>query len=521
MIRPPLAARIILCLNICRRALYGGTFTSYSSEQASHHTREQPLHHTLRWGILASYFFSLLVLGGALTSYLSPAGYAWLFLAAASVIQTTLSFTGEGPQSSGKRQPVSDDCWVEDLGGGKGLRVAAYIRVSTDKQAQRGHSLDVQEKELRELARKIGASRIYWFRDAGKSGVDFDRRKLNLMLDLAERREIEKVLIVDVDRLGRNSRKLLNFLCDLRDCGVTIQTPEGELDIDQLEGLLLSVTKAWRSQYDNEKRAKQANASKAENFLKGHWNKPIPKGYRKRSDGWIERDLSWESVIRDIFELFLRFRSYGKVAETINAKYGKSLTRQQVAQLLRDPVYIGKPAHLGKVVEDPSLAFVNEETFKKAQEIADLIHRKHSRKGRTTIQDLLREYGAGVLEFVPNIAVLCPSCQGIMVRNGTVSLGAGHTAQIYFCRKCHKELKIPTKRQMQRIQEWVRKEFPSEGIPATSRAGITSEGPAQIQRMPKRGKPQARRIGPAEAKFRDRALDELIWGEVGKAGASP
>jgi len=168
---------------------------------------------------------------------------------------------------------------IEDLEGGMGLSAAAYVRVSTRRQARDGYSQDAQQGDLRKLAQTLGISRIFWYIDA-KSGRDFDRKKLNCILDLAEAGEIQKLLIVHIDRIGRISRRLLTFFSELRDFGVVINTPDGEIDINRLEDMLITAIKAWAAQHDNERRAKAATAGKRESFRKKHWNKPVPPGYR-------------------------------------------------------------------------------------------------------------------------------------------------------------------------------------------------------------------------------------------------
>lgn len=442
MIRPPLAKRIIHLVNTLRRDLNNNI-----------------LLHVILAGTLSSYFFHISVIGGTLASYSTFLIFPSLMAAVQSDLNGFFSRQAGVQELAQIEKPNSEDRWIEDLNGGKGVKVAAYVRVSTDRQAQHGYSLEAQEKELRELAEKVGVSRLYWFCDAGKSGVDFDRRKLNLILDLAEKHEIVKLLVVDIDRLGRNSRRLLGFFSDLRDYGVTVQTPEGEIDVDQLEDLLVSAIKAWAAQHDNERRAKAAIAGRIEGFKKKCWNKPVPLGYLKKPDKWIEKKFDWGPVIKDVFDLFLRFRNFRTVKDAINKKYGlnKPLTHHQVTQLLKNPVYAGKPEYSGRVVvEDPNLAFIDQETFEKAQELISHIQQRHSHKKRDALQDLVKEYGLGVLEFIPNVAVLCPDCQGVMVKNGMIYM-KGHTAHNYLCKKCGKQRKVPKKCQMKKIQEWASK----------------------------------------------------------------
>jgi DNA invertase Pin-like site-specific DNA recombinase len=376
------------------------------------------------------------------------------------------SFLSEQLESPPREEPNSPEHWVEDLGDGEGIKAAAYLRVSSSRQAKEGLSLEDQEARLRELARKIGVSRIHWFVDAGISGRDFDRRKLNSILDLAEKREIQKLLVAYVDRLGRDSRKLVEFFWDLSDYGVTIQTPEEEIDVKKLEGWLISAIKAWSAQDVNEQRGKSALAGRVRSFTKKRWNRPAPLGYRRREDGWIEKEPGWDPLIKRVYELYLKNANYNATADTVNREFQallqKPLTHQQIRQIVCDPVCVGKPQFAGKAtVEDPNLAYIGAETFRMVQEISGRIRRKRSRKKKDALQDLVKECGIGVLEFIPNIVVLCPVCQGTTVKNGTIYMN-GRTVHNYLCRKCGKQHKIPTQRQMKRVQDWIQASLDEE-----------------------------------------------------------
>ncbi len=433
MIRPPLPDRIIFSLNTFRGGLCN---------------------------IILSLLFFLGVSGRHPVSYFS----LFAFPLVVAAVQTNLcGFLSEQAEPPKREERNSPECSVEDLGDGEGIKAAAYLRVSSSRQAKEGLSLEDQEIQLRELARKIGISRIYWFTDAGISGRDFDKRKLNSVLDLAEKHEIQKLLVAYVDRLGRDSRKLVEFFWDLSDYGVTIQTPVEEIDVKKLEGWLISAIKAWSAQDVNEQRGKSALAGRVRSFTKKRWNKPVPLGYRRREDGWIEKESGWEPLVKRMYELYLKHANYQTVRDIVNREFQallqKPLTHQQIRQIICDPVYAGRPQYAGKVmVEDPNLAHVDPETFRRAQEISGRIRRKRSRKRKDALQDLVRKYGLDVLEFVPDIAVLCPDpiCKGVMVKNGMVSIGEW-TAHNYLCKKCGRQRKVPKKCQMRKIQEWASK----------------------------------------------------------------
>jgi DNA invertase Pin-like site-specific DNA recombinase len=348
---------------------------------------------------------------------------------------------------------ASSGDWVEDIEGGKGLRAAAYIRVSSGKQAKEGFSLDAQKDEVRKLAKKEGISRLYGFVDAGKSGIDFDQRKLDKILVLAERHEIDRLLVVEIDRIGRNSRRLLNFLWDLRDHGVIINTPNGEIDVGHLGGWLIGAIKAFASQDDNERRARAVAAGKRESFKQRRWNKPIPPGYQ-RAGNWIEKAPNWEPLITDAYNLFPNKRNLQSVRTEINAKYRqllpKLLTRDQIRRILSDTVYIGKPQYFGESVLDASLLFIAEENFVRIQELLKRVADRHKPKENSPLNQLVERYGISALDYLDQLEFHHKQDDGVIVRNGTRIDGGIHR-QIFQCKKCRRHFIVPTNSQLNKI----------------------------------------------------------------------
>lgn len=465
MIRPALAERILFFLYNFRKAFECIIFLVafwHRRVVASYFFQKRPfvrnflphffviaLSFLLR-GTLSSYFLVL--------SFLSFATFAhrdlWSF------------FSNREPDA---REEESHICRIEDFKDGKGIRALAYVRVSTERQAQHGFSVEAQVDELRALAKRRGASRFYLITDAGKSGVDFDKRNLNKILELAARKEIDEVLVVDVDRIGRNCRKLMEFFLDLRDHGVVIVTPAGQMDIEELTGLMMLALRSWAAQFENERRARASMAGRVQAFLTGRWNKPVPKGYRKKGD-WIEKDPAWAPITKDVFSFFQRYKKYRPVADSVNAKYTGSLsqrlTRQQVAEILRNPVYVGRPGYYGKAVKKqfrdnvfvdaPSLAYVSLETFGTTQEIVNEIRRTYRRRKRVRHMELIGKHDYDVLQFMPHVAIICPrsDCGNPMNYNGLVDHGSVNN---FICPKCGKQLRVPKKSELKEIEKWVSK----------------------------------------------------------------
>ena len=87
-------------------------------------------------------------------------------------------------------------------------RAVAYLRVSTDKQADRGASLDAQRAKVRAYAELYDLELVAVIEDAGASAASLDRPGLTRALGMLRRREADALLVVKLDRLTRSVKHL-------------------------------------------------------------------------------------------------------------------------------------------------------------------------------------------------------------------------------------------------------------------------------------------------------------------------
>lgn len=100
------------------------------------------------------------------------------------------------------------------------LRVAPYIRVSTEEQAKFGFSMDEQDRVLREHVARHKWKVVEVVADPGDSGADPERPGLLRILELVLASEIDLVLTWKRDRLFRDIYHRRNFEQDLAEYGV-------------------------------------------------------------------------------------------------------------------------------------------------------------------------------------------------------------------------------------------------------------------------------------------------------------
>ena len=113
----------------------------------------------------------------------------------------------------------------------------AYVRVSTDEQAQGGAGIEAQRAAILAEAERRGWREVRFIEDAGYSGKNTRRPGLILALEVLERGEASGLVVAKMDRL---SRSLLDFTTIMAtaqregwalialDCPVDPSTPAGE-----------------------------------------------------------------------------------------------------------------------------------------------------------------------------------------------------------------------------------------------------------------------------------------------------
>lgn len=381
--------------------------------------------------ILLSYFFSEALCTGMISSH-SPFA---LFIFAAVLGN---HFAESDTNAYGGSQPLD---YVEDLGG-DGPRVAVYLRQSKKKAGS--FSIEAQRDAMNEMKDKYKPSRIYWFVDqrSSKSAKDFDKLKINWILELRERKKVEELWIFLIDRMGRVFRKLVYFFLEFCDDGGIIRTPERAYG---MEDLLDFVREADQSQKANEVRVKSVVSAKARGFRQKRWNKrAVPLGYTQK-DHWLEKLPGFEQLIKEVYNLFLTTKNLRYVSKrlgTFGGLLARALSPDQVRRIVSDPVYIGKPEHMGAVVIDPDLAFIDEETFRKSSEILAKIRERYRPKRIGPLESLAISKPITFLQVLELFELHHRGCGGVVWKNGTTN-DEGLWQQFLKCIKCGDFWRLP------------------------------------------------------------------------------
>jgi putative DNA-invertase from lambdoid prophage Rac len=151
-----------------------------------------------------------------------------------------VSCPNQGIVCSGQRAPKRE----QGLAGRRrgrvqlGQRAALYCRVSTADQ-----SCARQERDLTAFAARAGYEVIGTFKETG-SGMRHDRAERRKIMALAQRREIDAILVTELSRWGRGTLDLLHTLQELEARRVSVIAMSGlAFDLSTAHGRMMATVR--------------------------------------------------------------------------------------------------------------------------------------------------------------------------------------------------------------------------------------------------------------------------------------
>lgn len=120
------------------------------------------------------------------------------------------------------------------------IKIALYLRVSTQEQATEGYSIEAQEQSGREFAKRMNYEVVSVYKDEGVSGKSTKNRKAyQRMMEAAKEGEFELLVIWKLTRLGRNMLDILKTVETLLKYDVGLYSISEQFDVTTSSGKLM------------------------------------------------------------------------------------------------------------------------------------------------------------------------------------------------------------------------------------------------------------------------------------------
>ena len=238
------------------------------------------------------------------------------------------------------------------------MRADLYIRVSTKEQAEQGYSLDAQRRACHAHAAAEGWRVVVdeWDDESGKRG---DRRGLQLILAAVRARQVDVVLVHNLDRFVRNLRLLLNFKHELDQARVRFVSLIDNIDTSTPEGILQFQLKGMLAEWYSNNLSRETRKGLTEKARQGYWVGPVPYGYARHEKTLAPSSAAPAgapgSVADAVVSLFEHYatglHSDDSLADMINAAGYRTLNwqtgqwgvfgRESVRAILTNRAYLG------------------------------------------------------------------------------------------------------------------------------------------------------------------------------------
>lgn len=249
--------------------------------------------------------------------------------------------------------------------GGLNMKCVAYMRVSTEKQAEEGNGLDSQKRDILKYAGNNQLVISEWYVDDGYTGSNMDRPALQRLIKECMNKKIDKIVSFKLDRLSRNMIDGLYIIEKIfMPNGVEFKCVHDNVNYDDPMQQAYTQMMAVFAQLDKNTMMLRMRGGMLERVKKGYWmgggNTPYCYRYDKNT-GILEPIPERVEKVNRALDLFIQgysderiYRLLGFKSETIVRKNLTSVVnigmipyKGNVYQGLHKPVFDKSKFELG------------------------------------------------------------------------------------------------------------------------------------------------------------------------------
>jgi len=222
------------------------------------------------------------------------------------------------------------------------------------------------------------------FEDGGFSGGNIERPALQRLLTEIQAGEIDCVVVYKIDRLSRSLLDFTRLLELFEEKGVSFVSITQQLNTSTSTGRLMLNVLISFAQFEREIISERTSDKMCAARRKGKWmGGPPILGYdRDPASKRILVNATEAEMVREIFDLYLRYQSTLKVVAELNRRGWRTKswtmkdgtrregTRWDKARLIRHLTYVtytGRVLHKGEIYEGEHEGIVDQATFDRVQ----------------------------------------------------------------------------------------------------------------------------------------------------------
>ncbi|MEN3132961.1 recombinase family protein [Bacillus cereus] len=275
------------------------------------------------------------------------------------------------------------------------MKVAIYVRVSTQEQAREGFSIPAQLESLRAFCKSQHWKIVEEYKEEGKSAKSTDRPQIQKMLKDMRNKKFELVLVHKLDRFTRSVSDLYNLLEYMEKYEVNFRSATEVYDTTTAMGRLFITLVAALAQWERENLAERVKFGIEQMIDEG--KRPgghSPYGYK--FDKFfnctvIENEAKW--VVK-VFNWYIQGLGYRKIAKRLNdhnvpPRIAKKWTTASIYKLLHNDIYIGVYKWGTKTIVDNHPAIIDRTIYLQVKKKMEQKQTDRSRHGKFPFTGIL------------------------------------------------------------------------------------------------------------------------------------
>lgn len=350
------------------------------------------------------------------------------------------------------------------------MKVAAYIRVSTNEQAEEGYSIPAQRNRLEAYALSQGWEIVKWYVDEGQSAKDLNRTDLTRMLKDLDLGIFDCVLVYKLDRLTRSVMDLYKLLNLFDEHNVKFKSATEVYDTTTAIGRLFITLVSALAQWERENLGERVSMGMMQKAKEGKWTVANPPLGYTANEGILSIHSSEAAVVKEIYNLYLSGLGMWKIAGQLNdrglyPRSGKPWNQGPISYILKNPIYIGNTRYNYRVntdqyfeVEGVVPPIVSEEEFNLVQQMIKGRNNAHPRQATS--------------KFIFSKVLKCSRCGSTLIGKTNVSKRGDkkYVSHNYYCPNRQRSLcdlpnineNLLESRFVQLLEEWSGHEVANE-----------------------------------------------------------
>ena len=262
-------------------------------------------------------------------------------------------------------------------------------QVKTDYDPE-GISIPAQRVSCRRKAEQLGLTVIEEYIEPGKTATEMSKRVAfqEMLTRIRRKKDVDVVIVYELSRMARNRLDDAIVMADLKKRGVTLVSATENIDATPVGQLMHGLLAAF-NEYRSAKDGADISYKMGEKAKKGGTLGRAPIGYLNVIDRVEGRDIrsvkldeARAPLIKVAFELYADgSHTIDQIADeladrglTTKGNYHRTsgpVSYSKLAQLLRDPYYIGIVTYKGEQYPGRHEPLISEELFSRVQDLLD------------------------------------------------------------------------------------------------------------------------------------------------------